>query len=107
MSKSTYKLYKANIPDDSSSDEEVPSRLKTTPEEKDNTIPGSAQATCSALAQQSAQSNPTVPRGLPRRRNGKKTMVTQSQQTETTLRTPPVSPIVHKDAKPKEQQNRQ
>ena len=50
------------LPDDSSSDEEIPEKLKTTPEERAGTIPGSAHATAAALAGQRAQANPVVPR---------------------------------------------
>lgn len=50
------------LPDDSSEDEEVPVRFRTTEEERDGTIPGSREATIAALAQQRAQGNPVVRR---------------------------------------------
>lgn len=54
------------LPDDTSSDKEVPTRYLTTEEEHERMIPASAQATCSALLAASAQANPVVPRGFPK-----------------------------------------
>ena len=52
---------------DSSDDNEVNPRLKTSIEERQyNTIPGSATATCIALSYSRVQANPTVERGPPR-----------------------------------------
>ena len=51
---------------DSSDDNKIDPRLKTSVEEKQyNTIPGSAIATCIALSYSSVQVNPTVERGPP------------------------------------------
>ena len=51
---------------DSSNDNEVNPRFKTSTEERHyNTIPGSATATCIALSYSRAQMNPTVERGPP------------------------------------------
>ena len=51
---------------DSSNDNEVNSRFKTSVEERQyNTIPGSAIATYIALSYSRAQANPTVERGPP------------------------------------------
>ena len=51
---------------DSSDDNEVNSRFKTSVEERQyNTIPGSATATHVALSYSRAQANPTVERGPP------------------------------------------
>ena len=51
---------------DSSDDNEVNPRFKTSVEERQyNTIPGSAIATCIALSYSRAQANPTVERGPP------------------------------------------
>ena len=91
---------KRNIPDDTSSDEEVPHRLQTTEEEREGTIPGSAIATCVALAAATAQGNPVVPRGLPkpryetrRRRKPDNPTTETAVQTESKVKTPPVSPV--------------
>ena len=49
------------LSDSNTSDEEVDSRLKTSPEERHyGTIPGSAIATRAALSHSTAQCNPTV-----------------------------------------------
>ena len=54
---------------DSSDDNEVNPRFKTSVEErKYNTIPGSAIATHIALSYSRVQANPTIERGLPRQR---------------------------------------
>ena len=51
---------------DSSDDNEVNPRFKTSVEERQyNPIPGSATATCIALSYSRAQTNPTVERGPP------------------------------------------
>ena len=51
---------------DSSCDNEINPRFKTSVEERQyNTIPGSATATCIALSYSRAQANPTVERGPP------------------------------------------
>ena len=51
---------------DSSNDNEMNPRLKTSVEERQyNTIPGSAIATCIALSYSRAQVNPTIERGPP------------------------------------------
>ena len=51
---------------DSSDDNEVNPRFKTSVEERQyNTIPGSATATCITLSYSRAQANPTVERGPP------------------------------------------
>ena len=51
---------------DSSDDNEINPRLKTSVEERQyNTIPGSAIATHIALSYSRAQANPTIERGLP------------------------------------------
>ena len=51
---------------DSSDDNEINPRLKTTVEERQyNTIPGSAKATHIALSYSRAQVNPTMERGPP------------------------------------------
>ena len=51
---------------DSSDDNEVNPRFKTSVEERQyNTIPGSATATCVALSYSRVQMNPTVERGTP------------------------------------------
>ena len=51
---------------DSSDDNEVNPRFKTSIEERQyNTIPGSATATCIVLSYSRAQANPTVERGPP------------------------------------------
>ena len=51
---------------DSSNDNEINPRLKTSVEERQhNTIPGSAIATCIALSYSRVQVNPTVERGPP------------------------------------------
>ena len=51
---------------DSSDDNEVNLRFKTSVEERQyNTIPGSAIATCTALSYSRAQANPTIERGPP------------------------------------------
>ena len=51
---------------DSSDDNEVNPRFKTSIEERQyNTIPGSAIATCIALSHSRVQANPTVGRGPP------------------------------------------
>ena len=65
--------------DDSSDDEPIDPMLKTTEEECRGTIPGSTIATALALAGARAQANPTVERGLPRRRKKSKT----KKKTET------------------------
>ena len=54
---------------DSSDDNKINPRLKTSVEERQyNTIPGSAIATCIALSYSRAQVNPTVGRGPPRQK---------------------------------------
>ena len=54
---------------DSSNDNEINPRLKTSVEERQyNTIPGSALATHIALSYSRAQVNPTVERGPPRQK---------------------------------------
>ena len=54
---------------DSSDDNEVNPRFKTSVEERQyNTIPGSAPATHVALSYSRAQANPTVERGAPHQR---------------------------------------
>ena len=51
---------------DSSNDNEINSRLKTSVEERQyNTMPGSAIATCIALSYSRVQANPTTERGPP------------------------------------------
>ena len=51
---------------DSSNDNEINPRLKTSVEERQyNTIPGSAIATCIALSYSRVQANPTIERGPP------------------------------------------
>ena len=51
---------------DSSDNNEINPRLKTSVEERQyNTIPGSAIATCIALSYSRAQANPTIERGPP------------------------------------------
>ena len=51
---------------DSSDDNKVNPRFKTSVEERQyNTIPGSATATCVALSYSRSQTNPTVERGPP------------------------------------------
>ena len=51
---------------DSSDNNEINPRLKTSVEEKQyNTIPGSAIATCIALSYSRVQANPTIERGPP------------------------------------------
>ena len=51
---------------DSSDDDKVNPRFKTSVEERQyNTIPGSAIATCVALSYSRVQANPTVERGPP------------------------------------------
>ena len=54
-----------SLPDsDSSDDNKVNPRFKTSVEERQyNTIPGSATATCIALSYSRVQANPTVERG--------------------------------------------
>ena len=51
---------------DSSDDNEVNPRFKTSVEERQyNTVPGSALATCIALSYSRVQTNPTIKRGPP------------------------------------------
>ena len=53
------------LSDNDSSEEETSQHLRTSPKERlYNTIKGSAQATQVALAHTTAQSNPTIERGL-------------------------------------------
>ena len=55
---------------DSSNDNEINLRLKTSVEERQyNTIPGSAIATCITLSYSRAQVNPTVERGPPHQKS--------------------------------------
>ena len=56
-----------SMSDDSTDEEQVPARLKTTEEEKQGTIPGSAEATAAALAGSRAQGNPSVGRNKKKR----------------------------------------
>ena len=57
---------KSLIDSDSSDDNEVDPRFKTSVEERQyNTIPGLAIATCIALSYSKVQANPTVERGPP------------------------------------------
>ena len=63
-----------SLPDDSSSDEEIPNLLKTTIEERCyGTIPGLDRATIAALAHSRPQANPVIPRGKPSAKKRKKT----------------------------------
>ena len=97
---------RAPIPDDSSTDEEVPQYLKTTQEEIEGTIPPStiADAICRATA--TAQGNPTVERGLPtapRRKKhtkAKNPLRSTAVQTEGTLQSTHLSPIQKPTEKP-------
>lgn len=53
-----------SLPNDSSSDKEIPDLLKTTIEERCyGTIPGSDTATIAALVHFKPQANPVIPRG--------------------------------------------
>lgn len=88
------------LPDNTSSDEEVPTRYLTT-EEREVTIPGSAHAMCIALSTSLAQGNPVVPCGFlkpkyktcQRRKPQNPTMET-AVQTEQKVKSPPLSPVV-------------
>lgn len=106
-----YKLFKSNIPDDTSSDEEpVPPYRRITEEEKEGTIPGSQIATTIAASTALAQANPTVPRGLPKKKKNVKPatqMVTKAAQTEPSIKTPPLSPIPKDDKRPEEKTGHQ
>ena len=84
-----------DIPDSDTSDEEpIPNYLKTTPEEREGTVPYSPQADAAAYATGTAQGNPTPPRGLPRRQKRKPKVPTATVAVQTTaVTTPPVSPI--------------
>ena len=85
----------SNIPDsDTSDDDPIPDYLKTTPEEREGTVPYSPQADAAAYATGTAQGNPTVPRGIPRRQRRKPKVPTTTVAVQTnTITTPPVSPI--------------
>ena len=63
-----------SLPNDSSSDEEIPDLLKTIIEERYyGTIPGSDTATITPLAHSWPQANPVVPRGKSSLKKKKKT----------------------------------
>ena len=72
---------------DSSDDNKVNHRLKTSVEERQyNTIPGSATATCIALSYSRAQVNPTVERGPPHQKakvNKPSTDKTKTKSSDT------------------------
>ena len=72
MAKNNTKLY-PDLPDDSTSDEEMPDLLRTSTEEREfGSIPGSSIATAAALSHIKAQANPVVPRGPPKKKKIKK-----------------------------------
>ena len=73
MAENVLPLY-PSLPDDSSSDEEIPDLLKTKIEERCyGTIPGSDTATIAALAHSRPQVNPVIPRGKSSTKKRKKT----------------------------------
>ena len=74
--------HSAKLLDDSSDEEVLDRTLKTTEEEHRGTIPGSTNATASALAGARAQGNPIVERGPPRRR--KKSKIKKNTDTVST-----------------------
>ena len=66
---------------DSSNDNEINPRLKTSVEERQyNTIPGSAIATHIALSYSRAQANPTVERGPPCQKAKTKNLLQRKQR---------------------------
>ena len=71
----------------SSDDNEVNSRLKTSVKDRQyNTIPGSVTATCIALSYSRVQANPTVERGLPHQKtkaNKPSTDKTKAKSSDT------------------------
>ena len=79
-----------SLPDDSSSDEDAPPPpYRTTEEERQGSIPGSNRATAVALTHQSAQGNPVVPRGPPRRRRqGNPSVVLRPRQSSSSRTRP-------------------
>ena len=75
---------------DSSDDNEINPRLKTSVEERQYTIPGSAIATCIALSYSRVQANPTVERGPPHQKA--KTNKPSAEKTKAKI-----SSTLHKD----------
>ena len=76
---------------DSSDDNEVNPRFKTSVKERQyNTIPGLATATCIALSYSRAQANPTVERGPPHQKVKINKLSTDKTKTK-------VSDTEHKD----------
>ena len=72
------------LSDSDSSEDEVSPHLRTSQEERlYGTVKGSAQATQVALAHSTAQSNPTVERGLPKQPKIKKIYKGQTSEKAT------------------------
>ena len=78
------------LSDSDSDDNEINPRLKTSIEERQYTIPGSAIATCIALSYSRVQANPTVERGPPQQ----KVITKKPSAEETKIET---SSTPHKD----------
>ena len=76
---------KDTMSDDPSSSEEEqrPTSLQVTEEERRGTIPGSTQATAMALTFSRAQANPVVERSRPRKTKKKNTSKTSTKQAST------------------------
>ena len=69
---------------DSSHDNKINPRLKTSIEEREyNTIPGSAIATCIALSYSRVQVNPTIERGPPCQKSKTKKPSAEKTKAET------------------------